>query len=120
MIAAAPPPGTLRIDTWAEVTDVIELREQAPVAALSQYYAFSEAYAIERLQWRPKKPLHALLLRVYRLPEPLQLPMLGSYGGCKSWIELADPLTLDRDHPALADAEYQALRANALAALADA
>lgn len=120
VIAAAPPAGTLRIDTWAEVTDVIELREQAPVTALSRYYAFSEAYAIERLQWRPKKPLHALLLRVYLLPEPLELPMLSSYGGCKSWIELAEPATLDRSHPALGDADYQALRADALAALAEA
>ena len=119
VVASAPPSGTLRVDTWAEVTDVIELREQAPVMALSHYYVFSEAYAIERLQWRPKKPLHALLLRVYKLPTVVQLPMLGSYGGCKSWIELAEPIHLDRTRPALDDAAYEALRTRALASLSE-
>ena len=118
-LAAAPPQGILRIDTWAEVTDVIELREQRAVAALSDFYVFSQAYAVERLQWRPKKPLHVLLLRVYRLPEPIDLEMLPTYGGCKSWIELAREIPLDRSRPALDDAAYAALRTRALATLRD-
>jgi hypothetical protein len=117
VLAAAPPSGILRIDTWAEVTDVIELREQQAVTALSDYYVFSQAYAVERLQWRPKKPLHVLLLRVYRLPQPVEMALLPSYGGCKSWIELVEPIALDSGDPALDDAAYEAVRAKALAAL---
>lgn len=116
-LAAAPPPGILRVDTWAEVTDVIEVREHRAVSALSDFYVFSEAYALERLQWRPKKPLHVLLLRVYRLPEAMNLDLLPAYGGCKSWIELASEVPLDRTQPALDDAAYEALRARALTAL---
>jgi hypothetical protein len=96
---------------------MIEVREQAPVTALSDYYVFSQAYAIERLQWRPRKPLHVLLLRVYRLPRPIDLPMLASYGGCKSWIELPAPIGLRTGDPALDDPAFAALRARALAAL---
>ncbi|HWE62597.1 MAG TPA: DUF1802 family protein [Chloroflexota bacterium] len=117
LIDTARPGDTLRIDTWAEVTDMIEVREQAPVTALSDYYVFSQAYAIERLQWRPRKPLHVLLLRVYRLPRPIDLPMLASYGGCKSWIELPAPIGLRTGDPALDDPAFAALRARALAAL---
>lgn len=115
--AAAPPTGTLRIDTWAEVTDVVELREQAPVAALSAFYPFSDAYALERLQWRPKKPLHALLLRVYRLPTPVEMPLIAAYGGCKSWIELAEPIALSSAQPALDDRAHDRMRSRALATL---
>lgn len=118
-LAAAPPPGILRIDTWAEVTDVIEVREQHAVTALSDFYVFSEAYALERLQWRPKKPLHVLLLRIYRFPAAVDLEMLPTYGGCKSWIELAREIPLDRAHPALDDTSYEAMRTRALAALRD-
>jgi hypothetical protein len=119
VIVAAPPADVLRIDTWAEVTDVVELREQQPVAALSEYYVFSQAYAIERLQWRPKKPLHALILRVYRLPRPTELPLVAGYGGCKSWIELAEPIALSTADPALDDAGFARLRARALQRLQD-
>jgi hypothetical protein len=119
LIAAAPPPGLLRVDTWAEVTDVVELREQEPVANLSDYYVFSQAYAIERLQWRPRKPLHALILRVYRLPTPVEMPLLATYGGCKSWIELEEPIALSTADPALDDATFAQLRARALHALQD-
>jgi hypothetical protein len=116
-LAAPPPEGVLQIDTWAEVTDVVEVREEEQVRALERYYVFSAPYALERLHWRPKKPLHVLLLRVYRLQAPMSVPLLAGYGGCKSWIELSDPVPLDRRHPAMDDASYEALRSRALASL---
>jgi hypothetical protein len=116
-LAAPPPQGVLQIDTWAEVTDVVEVREDEQVQALEHYYVFSALYALERLHWRPKKPLHVLLLRVYRLQTPISVPLLAGYGGCKSWIELSDPVPLDRKHPAMDDATYEALRSRALASL---
>lgn len=116
-LAEAPPVGMLAVDTWAEVADVVEVSEEAQVRALERFYVFSGQYALERLHWRPKKPLHVLLLRVYRLPERIALPLLPTYGGCKSWIELAATIPLDRSRPALDDAAYEALRTKALAAL---
>lgn len=110
----APASGILRIDTWAEVTDVREISDEAQVRALEEFYVFSQAYALERLQWRPRKPLHVLILRVYRLAAPLELPMLSTYGGCKSWIELAEPVGMDHSQPALDDNAFQEVRARAL------
>ena len=114
VIASAPQPGILRIDTWAEVTDVIEVQDEQSVRALSDYYVFSEAYALERLQWRPKKPLHVLLLRVYSLAKAVEYPLLPSYGGCKSWIELAQEVSLSGSTPALGEEAYQRLRIEVL------
>ncbi|HVA90437.1 MAG TPA: DUF1802 family protein [Chloroflexota bacterium] len=113
VVRDAAPPGELRIDAWAEVADVMEVSEEEQVHALEQCYVFSRAYAVERLQWRPRKPLHVLLLRVYRLETPLRLPMLSSYGGCKSWIDLAEPIPLDRSLPALDDSTFAAARERA-------
>jgi hypothetical protein len=116
VVGNTPPVGTLRVDTWAEVTDVREISDEAQVRALEDFYVFSQAYALERLQWRPKKPLHVLLLRVFCLEKPLEMPMLAGYGGCKSWIELAESVTMDRSRPALDDGAFQAVRARALQA----
>jgi hypothetical protein len=114
VVGNAPPVGTLRVDTWAEVTDVREISDEAQVRALEDFYVFSQAYALERLQWRPKKPLHVLLLRVFRLDNPLEMPMLAGYGGCKSWIELAENVEMDRSRPALDEHAFQAVRARAV------
>jgi hypothetical protein len=114
---AAPPSDVVRIDTWAEVTDVIEVSEEDQVRRLGEFYVFSEAYALERLHWRPKKPLHVLVLRVYRLPVAAELPLLAKYGGCKSWIELAEQVSLSEADPALPDPSFTEARARVLAAL---
>ena len=117
VLADAPAPHTVRIDTWATVTDVLELRDEAQVRALGEFYPYSQTYAVERLQWRPKKPLHVLVLRVYQLPELLVLPIVPAYGGCKSWIELETGVPMDTSQPALDDAAFEALRARALRAM---
>ena len=116
VVGRAAPMGTLRIDTWAEVTDVREISGHGQVRALEDFYVFSHAYALERLQWRPKKPLHVLILRVFCMATPLEMPMLPAYGGCKSWIELAEAVSMDRSQPALDDDAFQAVRTRALEA----
>jgi hypothetical protein len=116
VLAAAPPPDTLRLEYWAEVTDVYETLDHADVEALAPHYIFTTNYAEERLRWRPKKPLYILLLRTYRLPEPMTLPLQPGYGGCKSWVQLERPVPL-LGAPVLDDGAYAARRAAVRAAL---
>ena len=35
----------------------------------------------------PEKPLKAIFLRVYKIPE-IEIPLQPDFEGCKSWIEL--------------------------------
>ena len=45
-------------------------------------------------------------MRVFRLPQRVELPMLPAYGGCKSWIELEREIATEGSQPVLADAEF--------------
>jgi hypothetical protein len=117
VLAATPAAGTVRLDHWAEVTDVYETLEAAAVEALAPYFIWTTTYAEERLRWKPKKPLYVLLLRVYRLAAANEVPVQPSYLGCKSWVELADPVSLEGMVPVLDDAAYGARRAAIQAAL---
>ena len=47
-----------------------------------------------------------LLLRAYRLAEPATIAYRAEYGGCRSWIDLAEPVSLAGMTPALGDGEY--------------
>lgn len=42
----------------------------------------------DRLDFRPRHRLQALVVRAVELPEPLTLPRTDAYGGCRSWLDL--------------------------------
>ena len=46
------------------------------------------------------------VLRVYRLPQPHILPLLKRYGGCRSWVDLAEPLSTAGATPVVSDAAF--------------
>ena len=59
---------------------------------------------MQRLHWRPTKPLIALLLRAEALVEPLLLEPNEAYGGCRSWLDLdAEPPAAEALLPSLTD-----------------
>jgi hypothetical protein len=45
-------------------------------------------------------------VRVFRVPEVVELPMLEDFRGCKSWIELAQDIPLDGAIPVLSDTGF--------------
>ena len=100
-------PGLVHLDTWCEVTDIFEVREQEAVESVTPYHIWTPEYAEKRLQWRPKYPLTIALLRAYTLQQPQALPILDEYGGCKSWVDLGQDVPLGLMTPILTDEEYQ-------------
>ncbi|MCC7107547.1 MAG: DUF1802 family protein [Chloroflexi bacterium] len=94
------------IRLWAQVTDDIEIAELDQLAVLDDLHCWSSHYAAELLRWKPRHPLHVLALRVYRLPEPLSVSFRPEYGGCSSWVSLAEPIALQGATAVLADEQY--------------
>ena len=58
-----------------------------------------------------------LVLRTHLLPEPVELPYSEAYAGCKSWIELEQPVSTAGSRPALDDEGFEKLVSPALEAL---
>ena len=101
-------PSTITFSHWARVQEVIELTEQERVDSLSPYHIWTNEYAQSRLHWKPRYPLSIMLLRLYRLAEPLAIAYESRYSGCKSWVDLEDPLSLGQLTPVLGDEEFEA------------
>ena len=100
-------PGMVKFGYWCEVTDKFEVSDQEALDSVAPYHIWTTDYASKRLHWRPKQPLTVALLRVYAMERPQSLPALGEYGGCKSWVDLAEDVGLGDMTPALSDAEYE-------------
>jgi hypothetical protein len=109
--------GPLRFTSFAEVRGAYEISEPGSLAAIDPYHIWTPEYAGSRFRWRPKKPLTVLVLRVYLLPEPVELPYSEAYGGCKSWIELEEPVSTAGARPALSDEGFERLVSPALEVL---
>ena len=109
--------GPLRFSSFAEVKGAYEISEAESLEAVGPYHMWSSEYAESRFKWRPKKPLTVLVLRTYLLPEPVVLPYSEAYGGCKSWIELEEPVSVEGARPALGDGEFERFVSPALKVL---
>ena len=104
-LATEIPPRGLLGPAHRRTTPFIYSREQ--IAALLPFHIWTETFATERLKWKPRSPLSVLLLQVYRCSQPISLPYRSEYGGCKSWIDLAELPGLLEAQPVLSEADYQ-------------
>ena len=85
-----PPEHLVRISSWAEVIAARRLDSLADLAAVRARHIWRDEVIAERFAWGRETGIYALELRVHRLNRPWIGPLLPEYGGCKSWIELAE------------------------------
>jgi hypothetical protein len=109
--------GPLRFSSFAEVAGAYEVSEAEELAALDPHHMWTSEYAESRFRWRPKKPLTVLVLRTYLLPGVVELPYADEYGGCKSWIELRETVSVEEARPAISEGDFDKVVAPALGVL---
>ena len=101
-----PPPATLRIEGFARVIAWQRLESLAAARQLRGQHIWRDEVIAERFDWGRDKQIHALAVQVFRLDDPVELPMRPAYGGCKSWIELEEEVAITEARPALSDAAF--------------
>ena len=102
-------PGTVRISSWASITDILPIDDESIVNSLLPFHIWNKYFICDRLRWKPSEPLYILLLRTYKLPQTQEIPYRREYGGCKSWIDLFQTIDISNSTPILADYIYSQL-----------
>ena len=103
-------PETIEITVWAEITDILTVQtetDDAVLTALFPFHIWRDRMMRDRLKWKPRQPLYLLLLRIYKLPQSQIISYSDDYRGCRSWINLVQPISLQGSLPVLDDTEYQ-------------
>ncbi len=100
---------TVKISSWAKITDILPCSNELIVNALLPYHIWNEHFTRDRLKWKPLQPLYVILLRAYKLPQVEEIPYCAEYGGCKSWINLHQMINLQAAAPVLSDLHYTQL-----------
>jgi len=106
-VANRPGPDKVTIDTYATVEGVVVVQDLESLKTLEEELIWTHRYLKDRISYRPANPLYALILRAYRLLNPKTIPVLKEYGGCLSWIDLAELVSIEGAIPALSDEEFR-------------
>ena len=102
-----PPEDTLRLEYFATVADWRKLENEEAALRLDGQHIWKENVVRERFSWGREQGIFALAVRVHRLPQPVDLPMLKEYGGCKSWIDLDETPATKGPTPVLDDLAFE-------------
>ncbi|REK69303.1 DUF1802 family protein [Paenibacillus paeoniae] len=102
----SPEADTIKLSAYAEVERDIEITDQETLDKLRDTHIWTDTFAEERLKWKKKNPLHLLLLRVYKLEQPVYAPMRPTYSGCKSWVRIEDEIAEPAMKPVLTQEQF--------------
>jgi hypothetical protein len=105
-IASGFDPKKVTIDAYATVDTVVVATDEERVKSLANEHIWNDEYVRMRFDFNPYDPLYILVLRAYRLPEAVTLPLLPEYVGCKSWVTLEQPLSTTGAVPAVPEEEF--------------
>tara|TARA_B100001146_G_C16144905_1_gene418480 strand:- start:456 stop:1001 length:546 start_codon:yes stop_codon:yes gene_type:complete len=99
-----PRQGYNIITSLAEILDEKDIFSKEIVNRLSSFHVWSDEYIEERINWMPEKPIKAVFLRTYKIPQ-IEISLEPEFEGCKSWIELN--LNQDSGQSVLTDLEIE-------------
>jgi hypothetical protein len=101
-----PPADVVRIDAWAEVTDLFLCSDLEALLALASHYAWSPDYIRMRMAYKPRKPMNVVVVRASLLPAPVDVPVEDHFAGCKSWVPLEQSIPLDGSAPVITGEQH--------------
>jgi hypothetical protein len=88
LMQCASEGGGNKITSCAVVVHIKELLDKAVIARLGKYHIWNDRYITKRISYNPGKPLTLLVLRVYKMTNPIIVVGRPELAGCKSWIPI--------------------------------
>ena len=95
------------ISHFAKTVQDIPIPSREVLDRLYPYHVWTPSYIDKRWTYKPEKPLHLLVLRVYKLSKSRLHDFEERYAGCKSWVELSETISTEKATPVLSDNEFQ-------------
>jgi hypothetical protein len=117
--------GTVVVRAVLSVVEVVEVARPDRIAELAPLHIWTtESVRTNRIDFRPKHRLAAIVVSARPLPAPIEIPVRPEYGGCRSWVQLpidpADPAVLEVPtavDPAADESDLRAVAARVRAAV---
>jgi hypothetical protein len=103
-------PEQVRITAAGIVSDIIKVESRSQIDALDDQHIWTSSLIDMRFNYKPQNPLFLVLVRAYRLHEPIMLTNTPAYAGCKSWVPLDQSVATGDSTAVLDDVKYEVMR----------
>ncbi|HEY8750660.1 MAG TPA: DUF1802 family protein [Tepidisphaeraceae bacterium] len=100
-------PSEIRISAAGVVSHIVQLRSRAQMDAIEAEHIWAAPLIEMRFNYKPRNPLYLMLVRAYRLPEPVTVANTPAYAGCKSWVPLEAPIDTSGAVPIIGDSQFE-------------
>ena len=101
-----PDDPIIPIQYHCEVVAHYELTQLEQIEKMRGQHVWKDEVLIQRMTSGDNHQLHALLVRVSKLPHAIEIPLNENYGGCRSWIRLKENLDSSNCTPILDQAHF--------------
>ena len=98
-------PGVVKLEYWAEVTGVYQVRDLLMAHMIAHLHFWSDEAVEKRFHYR-SPGIYVLTVRIHRLPAPIEIAETTAMIGCKSWVPLEKPIPVE-SAPTLTDEQYR-------------
>lgn len=103
-------PDEIEIRSFVRVTDILRIHTRAQMDAVDQAHIYLPPLIDMRFNYKPYNPLYLLIVRGYRLAEPVKVVNLPRYAGCKSWVPLEVRIPIGSGVAVIPDADFEQSR----------
>jgi hypothetical protein len=103
-------PDTVQITSAGVVSDILKVESREQIDRLDDQHIWTKSLIDMRFNYKPQNPLYLVLVRAYRLHEPVSLPNTPAYAGCKSWVPLEHAIDTGNAAAVLDDLKYEHYR----------
>jgi hypothetical protein len=101
-----PQPGQLTLRAWAQVAHIWRIAELTKAQALAHECALNADEIAQRFAYRGEPFLFVVVLRAFRFAQPLIIADEPRFAGCRSWVSLSSPISVQGTAPVIADSEF--------------
>jgi hypothetical protein len=112
---AAEEPKQVRLTAAGVVSDIIKVESRREIDRLDDEHVWTNSLIDMRFNYKPANPLYLVLVRTYRLHQPVILENTPAFAGCKSWVPLNEPIATGDAMAVLDDVRYEHRRSALLA-----
>jgi hypothetical protein len=99
-------PDEIDLAACAEVTDIVRVARRPQIDAIDDELIYLPPLIDMRFNYKPHNPLYVLIVRAWRLPEPVRIANTAEYAGCKSWVPFVEPIDISGATPAIEDTAF--------------
>ena len=104
-------PQEISIECFVEVKKVVRVTSLNRLKNIYDFHVWSEQAVEKRFNYGEEKGLFLLLVKPFKLAHQHLISNLNRYAGCKSWVELAEPLSTDGSISLVTNQELASLSA---------